>query len=83
VEDVQRGKPAPDVFLRAAELMQLEPRDLCVIEDSAAGVRAGKSAGMQVIAITNSLAANQLSEADWIVDDYLSIRELLLPGLNR
>jgi beta-phosphoglucomutase-like phosphatase (HAD superfamily) len=63
--------------------MQLEPRDLCVIEDSAAGVRAGKSAGMQVIAITNSLAANQLSEADWIVDDYLSIRELLLPGLNR
>ena len=83
VEDVQRGKPAPDVFLRAAELMQLEPRDLCVIEDSAAGVRAGKSAGMQVIAITNSLEANQLSEADWIVDDYLSIRELLLPGLNR
>ena len=79
VEDVPRGKPAPDVFLRAAKLMQLEPKDLCVIEDSAAGVRAGKTAGMQVIAITNSLAATELHEADWIVDDYASIRCLLLP----
>ena len=79
VEDVQRGKPAPDSFLRAAELMQLEPKDLCVIEDSAAGVRAGKTAGMQVIAITNSLAATELHEADWIVDDYASIQRLLLP----
>ena len=79
VEDVMRGKPAPDVFLRAAELMQLEPKDLCVIEDSAAGVRAGKTAGMQVIAITNSLAATELYEADWIVDDYASIQRLLLP----
>ena len=34
---------------------------------------------MQVIAITNSLAATELHEADWIVDDYASIRRLLLP----
>ena len=59
--------------------MQQEPKDLCVIEDSASGVRAGKTAGMQVIAITNSLAATELHEADCIVDDYASIQRLLLP----
>ena len=50
-----------------------------MIEDSAAGVHAGKTAGMKVIAITNSLAATELHEADWIVDDYASIQRLLLP----
>ena len=45
---VERGKPAPDLFLYAAERMHAEPRRTLVIEDSVSGVTAGKAAGMTV-----------------------------------
>jgi HAD superfamily hydrolase (TIGR01509 family) len=45
---VKCGKPAPDLFLYAAERMQADPRRTLVIEDSISGVRAGKAAGMTV-----------------------------------
>jgi HAD superfamily hydrolase (TIGR01509 family) len=45
---VQRGKPAPDLFLYAAAAMQADPRRTLVIEDSVSGVKAGKAAGMTV-----------------------------------
>ena len=45
---VERGKPAPDLFLYAAEKMRADPRHTLVIEDSVSGVKAGKTAGMTV-----------------------------------
>ena len=45
---VERGKPAPDLFLYAAERMHADPRRTLVIEDSVSGVKAGKAAGMTV-----------------------------------
>jgi HAD superfamily hydrolase (TIGR01509 family) len=45
---VERGKPAPDLFLFAAEKMQADPQRTLVIEDSVSGVTAGKAAGMTV-----------------------------------
>jgi HAD superfamily hydrolase (TIGR01509 family) len=45
---VPRGKPAPDLFLYAAERMQVDPQRALVIEDSVSGVKAGKAAGMTV-----------------------------------
>jgi HAD superfamily hydrolase (TIGR01509 family) len=45
---VERGKPAPDLFLYAAAAMQADPRRTLVIEDSVSGVKAGKAAGMMV-----------------------------------
>ncbi|MSU64186.1 MAG: HAD family phosphatase [Pedosphaera sp.] len=77
-EDVAHGKPAPDVFLRAAELLGVNPTRCCVIEDSAAGVQAARSAGMQVIAITNTLPAERLAAATHIVETYEQIEKLLL-----
>ncbi|HEX2135456.1 MAG TPA: HAD family phosphatase [Microvirga sp.] len=47
--DVKRGKPAPDLFLHAAERMGTAPRDCLVIEDSVFGIEAARSAGMRVI----------------------------------
>lgn len=78
VQDVGRPKPAPDVFLRAAELLGKEPARCCVIEDSAAGVEAALAAGMRVVAITNSLPAEQLRRAHHVVRDYAEIERLLL-----
>lgn len=51
-EMVERGKPAPDLFLLAAETLGAQPHETIVIEDSTSGVRAGKAAGMRVIGIT-------------------------------
>jgi beta-phosphoglucomutase-like phosphatase (HAD superfamily) len=47
-EMVERGKPAPDLFLYAAAAMQADPRRTLVIEDSVSGVTAAKAAGMTV-----------------------------------
>jgi HAD superfamily hydrolase (TIGR01509 family) len=78
VQDVARSKPFPDVFLRAAELLKVEPASCVVIEDSAAGVKAAHDAGMRVIAITNTLPASELSLANHLVRGYDEIERLLL-----
>ncbi len=78
VQDVGRPKPAPDVFLRAAELLEVAPGRCVVIEDSAFGVEAALNAGMTVIAITNSLPPEKLQRAHHIVRTYAEIEALLL-----
>jgi HAD superfamily hydrolase (TIGR01509 family) len=50
-DDVKTGKPAPDIFLRAAELLGVKPERCLVLEDAPAGVMAGQLAGMTVISI--------------------------------
>lgn len=49
VEDVEHGKPAPDLFLHAAQRMGFDPATTAVVEDSPAGVQAGVAAGMRVL----------------------------------
>jgi HAD superfamily hydrolase (TIGR01509 family) len=78
VQDVARGKPAPDVFLRAAELLRVKPAECCVIEDAAAGVEAALAAGMTALAITNSLPKEKLTRANHVVSTYEEIDRLLL-----
>src|SRR5207302_925587 len=56
-EEVARGKPAPDIFLRAAERLDLPPARVVVLEDAPAGVEAGKAAGSRVIAIAATFPA--------------------------
>lgn len=75
--DVPRGKPAPDIFLRAAQLLDVSPAHCCVIEDSKPGVAAGLAAGMQVIAITNTHPAPELRNAHHVVSTYEEIEQLL------
>jgi HAD superfamily hydrolase (TIGR01509 family) len=76
--EVTHGKPAPDIFLLAAERLGVGSADCVVIEDSKPGVAAGLAAGMQVIAITNTHPANELGQAHHIVADYAHLRRLLL-----
>jgi HAD superfamily hydrolase (TIGR01509 family) len=51
-EDVENHKPAPDTFLKCAELLNTNPHDCLVFEDGDRGIEAAKKAGMQVIDIT-------------------------------
>ncbi len=76
--EIKRGKPEPDVFLRAAELLGIKPKACCVIEDSRPGVAAALAAGMRVIAITNTHAAEELRQATHVVATYGEIERLLL-----
>ena len=56
-EGLTRGKPFPDIFLHAAKVMRVDPKDVVVIEDSPGGVEAGVAAGMCVIGL---LAASHI-----------------------
>ncbi len=70
-DEVKRGKPHPDIFLRAAELCNKKPADCVVIEDSAYGLRAAAAANMASIGYANPNSGNQdLSAADLLVDDF-------------
>jgi HAD superfamily hydrolase (TIGR01509 family) len=76
--EVKRGKPAPDIFLRSAALLGVEPRECWVIEDSKPGITAGLAAGMRVIAITNTHPEQELRKATTVVRNYEEIEKLLL-----
>lgn len=80
VYDVGKNKPAPDVFLQAAALLETDPSRCCVVEDAAVGVEGALAAGMAVIAITNSLPRERLARATHIVSAYDEIERLLLPA---
>ena len=55
-DDLRNGKPAPDIFLKAAELLGVAPEKCLVIEDAPPGLEAARAAGMQVVAIPLPLA---------------------------
>lgn len=69
-----RGKPAPDVFLLAAETLGVVPARSVVIEDAPAGVAAAKAAGMRCLAVTTSHPAEALAAADRIGASLANIR---------
>ena len=62
------GKPNPDVFLKAADIIQVRPGSCIVIEDAIAGVEGAKRAGMKCIAVTTTNPAGKLMKADYIVE---------------
>ncbi|MFD8969420.1 HAD family hydrolase [Streptomyces sp. NPDC059568] len=62
-QDVGRGKPAPDLFLHAAERMGVAPERCAVVEDSPLGVAAARAAGMDVYAFTATTPAEKLAGA--------------------
>jgi len=81
-EEVARGKPAPDVYLEAARRLGVAADRCAAVEDSHAGIRSGKAAGMRVVAIPNpSYPPDEeaLAEADVLLD---SISELTPESLE-
>ncbi|MEU8621364.1 HAD family hydrolase [Streptomyces sp. NPDC048623] len=76
-EDVGRGKPAPDLFLHAAERMGVEPARCVVVEDSALGVQAAVAAGMDVYGFTAMTPRERLTG----VNGYFDHMDVLLETL--
>lgn len=78
-DDVARGKPAPDVFLLAAERLGVAPRDCAVIEDSANGMAAARAAGMRCIGLVPGAGGRY--EADEVVTSLATLTADRLAGL--
>ncbi|MBM7172743.1 HAD family hydrolase [Streptomyces sp. G44] len=76
-QDVGRGKPAPDLFLYAAERMGVTPEKCVVVEDSPLGVQAAVAAGMDVYGFTGMTAAERLSGATELFGDMRELSRLL------
>ena len=75
-EEVERGKPAPDVYLEAARLLGVPPAQCAAIEDSANGIRSASAAGMRVIAIPNRRyppPADALALADVVLSSVVEL----------
>lgn len=77
-EDVQRGKPDPEVFLTAAQRLGVEPGDGIVFEDALVGIAAAQAARIPVVAVATTESKEKLAHADWVVDqlDELSVTQL-------
>ena len=80
-DDVRRSKPDPEsyalAFRRLAETYSSSltvPGKSVAVEDTPAGIRSAKGAGLRVLAVTNSYGAVELAEADWIVGSLESVR---------
>jgi HAD superfamily hydrolase (TIGR01509 family) len=67
--NVKHTKPAPDIFLLAAEKMGVDPKDCLVIEDALSGIQAAKAAGAKCLAITSSFTPEILIGADFYAPD--------------
>jgi len=73
-EDISKGKPAPETFLKAAEKLAVPAGRCVVVEDAVQGIEAGKAAGMPVVAITTTRKRADLTKADIVVDSLAELR---------
>ena len=79
--EVVKGKPDPEIFLKAAQLANAEPARCVAFEDSLAGIASAKGAGMKVVGITTMESKDDLKETDLIIDDYIQINLEMLEKL--
>lgn len=79
-QDVKKPKPNPDIFLKAAEKLNLQPRDCIVFEDAINGVNAARAAGIRCIGITSDIKKERLltTGADFAVASYDEITDQML-----
>ncbi|MDO3626996.1 HAD family phosphatase [Mucilaginibacter sp. BT774] len=78
---VIKPKPDPQIFLKAAELLNIPPGKCVVFEDSLAGIKAANAAGMKVVGITTGHPASDLYPVDLVIDDYTNLTPAVLAGL--
>jgi beta-phosphoglucomutase family hydrolase len=70
---IAQGKPHPEIFLKAAISLNAVPSECIAFEDSVAGIRSAKAAGMKVVVLTTTHTAKEMKDADLIIKDYTEI----------
>lgn len=76
---ISKAKPDPEVFIIAAKLLGEEPKDCVVVEDAFAGVKAARTIGSRVVALTTTYPREQHTDFDLLIDDFtqITVDELL------
>lgn len=79
-EDIEKTKPNPEIFLKALERLNIEPKKAVVIEDSIAGIKAAKNAGIFAIHVPDLKEPDEeiIKEADIIVSNLLEVKSIVL-----
>lgn len=77
-DDVVKGKPAPDPYLKAVEILAMQKNECVVIENAPLGVQAAKAAGLCCIAVPTYLEPDKLHQADLVVMSHDLLIDLLL-----
>lgn len=77
-DDIDNGKPAPDPYLKAVEMLAMQKNECIVIENAPVGVQAAKAAGLCCIAVPTYLEPQELRQADLVVMDHDLLIDLLL-----
>ncbi|MBN9350739.1 MAG: HAD family phosphatase [Chitinophagaceae bacterium] len=72
---ITNGKPDPEIYLKTASTLNVQPEHCLVFEDAVVGIEAAKSAGMKVVAVATTEDKKELSNADLIIDDYRELME--------
>jgi HAD superfamily hydrolase (TIGR01509 family) len=72
-DQVTKGKPDPEIYLKAAALLNVEPSDCLAFEDSKNGVKSAKSAGMRVVALLTSYGRGSFPDAAYEMSDFEQI----------
>lgn len=75
--DVENGKPAPDPYLKAVEMLGLENEECIVVENAPLGVEAAKAAGLYCVAVPSTLGAEMLQHADLVFKDHPALLSYL------
>lgn len=75
--EVTKGKPDPEIYVKAAALVGVSPADCIVIEDSLQGIASGQAAGAKVVGITTSHTANELAHTDFCAPDFTDLYDQL------
>jgi len=76
-DSVKRGKPHPEPYLKAAEMLKLKPQNCVVVENANLGIESAKKAGMYCIALTTSLPREYLKKADLVLDNLKQITGII------
>ncbi len=85
-DEVARGKPEPDVYLKACALLETQPERAAAVEDSSSGIQAAFSAGLAVVAIPNPEfppSAEVVGLADVVLDSIAGLDSALIASLRR
>lgn len=73
--EVTKGKPDPEIYLKAAALVGVAPEDCWVVEDSLQGIASGLAAGARVVGVTTSHTAGELAHTQVIVSNFVGLYE--------
>tara|TARA_R110002020_G_scaffold97708_6_gene233217 strand:+ start:36528 stop:37259 length:732 start_codon:yes stop_codon:yes gene_type:complete len=87
-EDVEQGKPDPEIYLQAKQRLQLQAAECLVVEDSLTGVKAALAANMKVFAVTNELTKNdvvssKILDPSFIINDLTQLQPTVYSFVER